>query len=260
MRVGGGRVLLEQSCDGRVATLTLSYPGKLNVVTMEMRRQIGEHFSRLAVDSQVRVVIVRGEGEHFSAGGDIAEFMESQAADLTNLGHDIGAPARSPKPVIAVVNGYCLGVGFELALCCDLRFATASSQFGLPEIRLGMIPGSGGTQRLARYVGMSRAKFHVMTAGRIDGLQAERWGLVVKTAEDMAGLESEVGRTVDLLLSYSPLALRTAKEVLDQGCQGPLATGIELEGKAYAMLRSTEDFAEGVSAYLGKRSPAFKGR
>jgi 2-oxoglutaroyl-CoA hydrolase len=151
-------------------------------------------------------------------------------------------------------------VGLELALSTDIRLATERSQFALPEMKLGMIPGSGGTQRLSRLIGLSRAKYHIMTGERINAADALAWGLVVGVVPDREALESRVDKVVSTLLSHSPMALRTAKEVLDRGSDGPLYTGVELERKAYAMLRSSHDFAEGVAAFTEKRPPKFTGR
>ena len=257
MALTGGEIGVK--IDGPVATLTLSN-GPYTVITWQMRQQMAKRFADIDAGDQVRVVVIRSAGEHFSSGGDIAGFMEVDPVDFTDLGHNVTAAARSPKPVIAAIDGYCFGVGLEIALSCDIRLATARSQFALPEIKLGMIPGSGGTQRLARLIGLSRAKYHVMTGTRISAAQAEAWGLVAEMCPDAAALHNAVAAVTGTLLGYSPLALRTAKEVLDRGIDGPLYTGIELERKAYAMLRSSADFAEGVAAFTQKRKPTYQGR
>lgn len=225
-----------------------------------MRALVAERFAEIDADQKVAAVVIRSAGKHFSSGGDIAGFMEVDPVDFTDLGHNVTAAARSPRPVIAAVDGYCFGVGLEIALSADIRLATARSEFALPEMKLGMIPGSGGTQRLARLIGLSRAKYHVMTGERIDAAKAADWGLVATVYADPGELEAGIGSLTRTLLGYSPLALRTAKEVLDRGADGPLYTGIELERKAYAMLRSSRDFAEGVAAFTQKRKPEFAGR
>jgi len=261
MALTGGQIHLDKGHDGRVATLTLEN-GTYNIVTFETRRRMRELFAGIDADPAVRVVVIRGAGEHFTSGGDIAGFMEVAPFGLTDLGHDITAPARSPKPVIAAIDGYCFGVGLELALSADIRVATGRAQFALPEMNLGMIPGSGGTQRLARLIGLSRAKYHVMTGTRFSARQAADWGLVAELADDDADHPGALSRITEALvtrlLGFSGAALRTAKEVLDRGADGPLYTGIELERKSYAMLRSTHDFAEGVAAFGEKRKPVFR--
>ena len=259
MPLTGGDIRLDRSHDGRVATLTLEN-GRVSIVTFETRRLMAERFAEIDADKHVAVVVIRSAGEHFSSGGDIAGFMEVDPIDLTDLGHDITAASRSPKPVIIAIDGYCFGVGLELALSCDIRLATARSEFALPEMKLGMIPGSGGTQRLARLIGLSRAKYHVLTGERIHAKEAGDWGLVAKVVDDAAALDEAVEKLVTTMLAQSPIAMRTAKEVLDRGVDGPLYTGIELERKAYSMLRASHDFAEGVAAFGEKRRPVFTGR
>lgn len=259
MPLTGGEIRLDRTHDGRVAVLTLDH-GRYNIITWEMRQVMAQRFAEIDADPTIKAVVVKADGEHFSSGGDIPGFMEVDPVDFTDLGQNVTAPARSTKPVVVAVDGYCFGVGLELALSADIRLCTARSQFALPEMKLGMIPGSGGTQRLARLIGLSRAKYHVLTGERISGQQALDWGMVARLAEDGETLEKELAALVDTLLGHSPMAMRTAKEVLDKGVDGPLYTGIELERKAYSMLRASHDFAEGVAAFTQRRKPEFRGR
>jgi 2-oxoglutaroyl-CoA hydrolase len=259
MSLTGGEVRFTREHDGSVATLTLSRPGKMNSITWEMRGRVEEHFAEIDGDDDIRAVLIRGEGQAFSPGGDIPGFMEVEPKDFIDLGRNLTAPARSPKPVVAAIDGFCLGAGLELAMSCDIRIATRRSELGQPEIRLGMIPGSGGSQRLARFIGLSRAKYYILTGERFSAEQAEAWGLLATVVDDEGALDYEVDRVLATLTAHSPLALRVAKEVLDAGVDGPLATGIELERKAYSLLRASRDFAEGVEAYMAKRKPQFTG-
>ncbi len=242
-----------------LVTLTLDDPAKMNRVPLVARGQLAHLFAELAEDDDTRFVVLTGAGENFTAGGDIAAFMEATPEHLSRLAWNVAAPERFPKPVIARIRGYCLGVGLELALACDFRVAADDAQLGLPEVGLGMIPGSGGTQRLARLVGLGRAKDVILRRRRIGAVEAQAWGLVSEVVP-AAELDAAVDRMIDDLDGLSPLALRTAKRVLNHVYDAPLSIGLELEGLAYGMLRSTQDFREGVEAFGEKRPPRFEGR
>ena len=242
-----------------VVTITFDNPAKMNRVPLAARGQLALLFAEMAEDDAVRFVVLTGAGENFTAGGDIAAFMDATPEHLSRLAWNVAAPERFPKPVVARLQGYCLGVGLELALACDFRVASEDAKLGLPEVGLGMIPGSGGTQRLARLVGLGRAKDVVMRRRRIDAQDALAWGLVSEVvARD--GLDAAVDRVLTELADLSPLALRVAKRVLNHVYDAPLSVGLELEGFAYGLLRSTQDFREGVEAFGEKRPPKFEGR
>jgi 2-oxoglutaroyl-CoA hydrolase len=246
--------------DGDVATITLNVPEKLNRVSMPARDQLASLFDELGRDEGVRAIVLTGAGEKaFTAGGDIAGFLEREPEELSRLAWNVAAPERCPKPVIAKLRGYAFGVGLELALACDFRIASDDVELGLPEVKIGMIPGSGGTQRLARMIGLGRAKDMVMRGRRIDAGEALSIGLVTEVVAP-AELDAAVARLVDELRPLSPLALALAKRVLNHAYDGPLGLGLEVEGLAYGLLRSTHDFQEGVTAFGEKRPPKFQGR
>ncbi len=242
-----------------VATITLDVPGKMNRVSMPAREQLAATFEELGRDDGVRTIVVTGAGDAaFTAGGDIAGFLERSPEHVSRLAWNVAAAERCPKPVVARLRGYCLGVGLELALACDFRVASDDLQLGLPEIGLGMIPGSGGTQRLARMIGIGRAKDVIMRRKRVSAAEALAWGLVTE-AVPAAELDAAVDRVIDDLSGLSPLALRMAKRVLNHVYDAPLSIGLELEGLAYGLLRSSDDFREGVEAFGAKREPHFTG-
>jgi 2-oxoglutaroyl-CoA hydrolase len=250
---------LERDDASGVATITLDVPGKLNRVSMAERDQLARLFTELGADDAVRVVVLTGAGEAFTAGGDIAGFLEVDALHLSGLAWNVAAAERCPKPVIAKLRGYAFGVGLELALACDFRLAADDLQLGLPEIKLGMIPGSGGTQRLARLIGLGRAKDAIMRGRRIPAAEALALGLVTEVVPPEE-LDAAVDRLVEELTALSPLALAMAKRVLNHVYDGPLALGLEIEGLAYGVLRSTEDYREGIAAFYEKRPPTFEGK
>ena len=243
-----------------VATLTLDVPEKMNRVSMAARDQIAALFEELSADDSVRFVVLQGAGDKaFTAGGDIAGFLRAEPETLSRLAWNVAAPERCPKPVIAKLRGHTLGVGLELALACDFRIAADDVQLGLPEVTIGMIPGSGGTQRLARLVGLGRAKDIVMRGRRVGAGEALALWLVTEVVP-ADELDAAVGRLVEELSRLSPLALRMAKRVLNHAYDGPLPLGLELEGLAYGLLRGSHDFREGVEAFTEKRPPKFEGR
>ena len=246
--------------DGDVATITLDVPEKLNRLSMPARDQLAELFGELGKDSSLRAIVLTGAGEKaFTAGGDIAGFLEREPEELSRLAWNVAAPERCPKPVIAKLRGFAFGVGLELALACDFRIAADDVELGLPEVKIGMIPGSGGTQRLARMVGLGRAKDMVMRGRRVRAGEALAIGLLTEVVS-AAELDAAVASLVEELRALSPLALAMAKRVLNHAYDGPLALGLEVEGLAYGLLRSTHDFREGVEAFGAKRPPNFEGR
>jgi 2-oxoglutaroyl-CoA hydrolase len=257
MTYDGFRV--ERDPAAATATITLDVPGKLNRVAIAARDQLAQVFDELGRDEAVRVIVLTGAGEAFTAGGDIAGFLETEPEHLSRLAWNVAAAERCPKPVIARLRGFAFGVGLELALACDLRVAADDVELGLPEIKLGMIPGSGGTQRLARLIGLGRAKDVIMRGRRIGAEEALALGLVseVVTPDE---LDVAVARLAAELVALPPLALAMAKRVLNHAYDGPLPLGLELEGLAYGLLRSTHDFREGVEAFGEKRPPRFEGR
>jgi 2-oxoglutaroyl-CoA hydrolase len=230
----------------------------LNVISMPQRDQLRLVFEALDEDARVRIIVLRAVGEHFSSGGNIKGFIEASPEHVSKLAWNIASPARCAKPVIAANRGYCFGVGFELSLACDFRLASETCLYALPEQRLGQIPGSGGSARLQKIVGITRTKDIVMRSKRIPGRQACDWGIATDCVPDDR-LEAATAALVDELRSFAPLAQRTAKKLLNDTEDSSLSIAIELEGHCYSRLRTSEDFREGVEAFHAKRPPRFRG-
>ena len=255
-----GKIRIERTHEGRAGRIVIDRPEKMNALTVEMRHAYGKAIGELSDDPEVRVVVVRGAGDKaFSAGGDVAQFLELAPPDLVAWGKEMETAEACLKPVIAAIDGFALGAGFEMALACDIRIATERSEFALPEVRLGMMPGSGGSQRLLRLIGPGRAKYWLLTGRRMDAAEAERLGIVSRVVP-AEKLDAAVEELVQDLLRLSPLSLGVLKRTLQYGADVPLGTALELERKAYAYLRSTHDYEEGVRAFLEKRPPRFEGR
>lgn len=239
------------------ADIVLNRP-PFNIVSMPERDQLRLVFETLDEDERVRVIVVRAVGEHFSSGGNIKGFMEASPETVSKLAWNIAAPFRASKPVIAANRGFCFGVGFELSLACDFRIVTDTTQYALPEQKLGQIPGSGGSARLQMMVGITRTKDIVMRSKRISAQQALDWGIATEKVAD-ADLEKATDALVEELIAFSPMAQRTAKKLLNDTEDSPLSIAIELEGHCYSRLRQSHDFKEGVEAFHEKRKPDFKG-
>jgi 2-oxoglutaroyl-CoA hydrolase len=248
---------VELTADKQRADIILHRP-PLNVIEMPQRDQLRLVFEALDEDPRVRVIVLRAIGEHFSSGGNIKGFMEASPEHVSKLAWNIAAPARCGKPVIVANRGYCFGVGFEISLACDFRIVSETCFYALPEQKLGQIPGSGGSARLQKIVGITRTKDIVMRSRRIPGKQALDWGIATECVPD-AKLEAATDALVDELLTFSPLAQRTAKKLLNDTEDSTLAIAIELEGHCYSRLRQSDDFREGVEAFHAKRPATFKG-
>ena len=208
--------------------------------------------------TRVRVVVLRAMGEHFSSGGDIKGFLEASPEHVSKLAWNIGAPARCGKPVIAANRGYCFGVGFEISLACDFRIASETCLYALPEQRLAQIPGSGGSARLQKMIGITRTKDIVMRSRRIRGKIARDWGIATDcvAGRQARGGDRCAGRGIAGFLAARAAHGEEAPQRY-RGCEPVLA--IEMEGHAYSRLRKSDDFREGVEAFHAKRKAKFRG-
>ncbi len=254
-------ILIEKH--GSVAVLTINRPDKLNALSSQVHREGVEIFDDLKTDSTVRVVVIKGAGEKaFVAGADIAEFAGAspvEQRDIMNSRSLFTVLDAFPKPIIAMINGFCLGGGNELAMACDIRIASEKSRFGQPEINLGIIPGGGGTQRLTHLIGESKAMELILTGDMIDAPIAFNYGLVnyVYTAEE---LEAKTMELANKIAEKSPVALQMCKEAVKFASRSNLDEGLRREIDLFAICFSTEDKREGVAAFLEKRKPVFTGK
>ena len=250
--------------DDGICTVTLDRPDALNALDGPMVEALGEIFYELRYDDAVRVAILTGAGERaFCAGADLKERKEMTEVEVRQRIDDyrevFGRIAALPKPTICAINGYAFGGGLELAMACDLRVVAENTKVGLTELRLGIIPGAGGTQRLSRLIGVARAKELIFTGARITGERAAQIGVANYAEADDEVMDRARELAGQMLLS-APIALAQAKRAVDTGAEVDLASGLELESTAYAVTLPTEDRQEGLAAFKEKRAPEFKGR
>ncbi len=249
--------------EGRVAILTVNRPDKLNALNQQVRDEAVAILAELENDDSVGVIVVTGAGEKsFIAGADIGEFAGRSPLDQRHAMRSpriFDAMATYPKPVIAMINGFCLGGGCELAMSCDMRIASDKAKFGQPEIKLGLIPGGGGTQRLPRLVGMGNAMRLILSGDMIGAEEAKSMGLVemVFPAGELRAKTLELAQRI---AGFSPATLKVAKEAMRASERLPIEDGLAYERDLFCLCFSTEDKKEGVEAFLAKRAPEWKGR
>jgi enoyl-CoA hydratase len=247
-----------------IATITFNRPKALNALNVDLLKELAAALDAIAADEDIRVLMLTGAGQKaFVAGADITElatFNPLQAKMFARRGQGtIGKLQALDIPVIAAVNGYALGGGSELALACDFIYASENAMFGLPEISLGIIPGFGGTQRLPRLVGLNKAKEMIFTGKMVPAAEAAEIGLVNKVCAPEVLME-EVLKTAKAIAAKGKVALRAAKQAINNGINADLTIGCGIELDAFALCMASEDAREGTAAFLEKRKPVFKGR
>jgi len=249
---------------GNIGLLTINRPDKMNAISMELTSELKQLLDEVENDEELRVLVVTGAGDKaFVAGADINELVDREA----KIGRRVSKERQEifsrienlHVPVIAAVNGYALGGGLELALACSMRICSEKAQFGAPEVKLGIIPGDGGTQRLPRLVGSGRAMEMILTGDFIDAQEAYRIGLVNKVVPPEKLMEAAM-ELAQKIASRPPLAVRYAKEAVNRSQEGAAGPGFALESFLHALCCTTEDKKEGVAAFLEKRKGEFKGK
>ena len=253
-------VLVEHPAAG-IALVRINRPEARNALNIEVRKLLARHLTELGDDEATRCVVLTGNEKSFAAGADIKEMAGAGTIEMLQRGtHKLWrAIAACPKPVIAAVNGFALGGGCELAMTCDIIIAGESAKFGQPEVKIGIIPGGGGTQRLTRAVGKYKAMRYVLTGDLFSAREAFDMGLVSEIAPD-AEVEKRALQMAQQIADLSPLAIQQAKESALRGLDASLDTGLALETKAIQLLFSSQDQKEGMAAFIEKRKPQFQGK
>jgi enoyl-CoA hydratase len=254
-------VLVERQAERRTALVRLNRPEQLNALNAQLMDQLCTELEGLDRDDSVRAIVVTGSDRAFAAGADIGEMADATPIEMLRANR-IGQwdrVRRISKPVIAAVSGWCLGGGCELAMALDLIVASESARFGQPEIKLGVIPGAGGTQRLTRAIGKSRAMEMILTGEPMDAAEAHARGLVARVVPDELLVEDSLALAAQIA-ARSPVALRLAKEAVNAAYEMGLTEALEHERRLFYLLFASEDQKEGMAAFMEKREPEFKGR
>ena len=253
-------VLVEHPAEG-VTLVRINRPEARNALNMEVRRLIAKHLTEAGEDEAVRCVVLTGNEKSFAAGADIKEMAGAGTVDMIARGtHKLWRTiAACPKPVIAAVNGFALGGGCELAMTCDIIIAGESAKFGQPEVKIVIMPGGGGTQRLTRAAGKYKAMRYILTGDLFGTREAFDMGLVSEIVPD-ADVERRAIEMAQQIAALSPLAIQQAKEAVLRGMDAALDTGLALETKAIQILFSSQDQKEGMAAFIEKRKPKCQGR
>ena len=250
---------VEVDAEHKIGYLILDRP-PLNIVSYKARSQIRAIIEAFDEDDDVGVVVIKGANGMFTSGGDVKNFPNIPKNKMSDLADNIGAPERCSKPVIAAIEKYAFGVGFELCLACDFRFATEDALVGLPEVTIGQMPGSGGSVRIVRLIGMTRAKDIVMLGKRLSAPEAKDIGLITQVAADAGALQELIQDYTKQLNALAPISLRALKRVLNAAPDTSLKVALEVEGHSYEKLRWTEDYMEGINAFSERRKGQYKSR
>ena len=253
-------VVTERPAEG-VGLIRINRPEARNALNLEVRKLIARHLTEMSDDDAVRCIVLTGNDKAFAAGADIKEMADAGAIDMLLRGTQKlwRTIYGCPKPVIAAVNGYALGGGCELAMTCDIIIAGESAKFGQPEVKIGIIPGGGGTQRLPRTVGKYKAMRYVLTGDLFGAKEAFDMGLVSEVVPD-AEVEKRAVAMATQIAELAPLAIQQTKEAVLRGMDASLETGLTLETRTLQMLFASKDQKEGMAAFIEKRKPKFEGR
>jgi enoyl-CoA hydratase/carnithine racemase len=253
-------LIVERPSDA-VRLLRLNRPERRNALNVPLRKRIAEEVTKAVAEAQVRAIVMTGNEQAFAAGADIGEMADAGPIEIMvrNVQQYYRVVAECPKPMIAAIEGFALGGGLELALCADVIVAADGARLGLPEVKIGILPGGGGTQKLARLAGRSRAMLYLMTGRMFGAAEALAMGVVSEVAPKGEALKRAL-EIAEEIASMPPISVMQIKEIVNEGLNAPLDTALMLERKAYLLQYATADQKEGMRAFLDKRKPKFEGK